>query len=956
MTRSWLGLSLVTVLASLGVSAQSNIYSVSLALSGEGNASGMPGLIGGHLNAPTLIAGNSGGAMTQVVLANSPIVGRMTSTNFSLIPANDPKSVLYFRDTNPSLTLLGRTGTAELIHAGGWFAGATGMLTYTLTCTLICPTGTGTPTSQIFEFSFTADGFMDLPVAAAEGALPSIAPDETVAADGSGSGSALFCLNPTANGNVIAGDGSGSGGNVVNPAKVIRAQSGGSGGATCPNEGSGSGSNVVNPAEVICAASSSSGGAAACPNDGAGSGSSIVNPAGVIRSASGNSAASGSLILTPPWLPVQSTFSASATCPDMPSSCWMTVPTGSGTLPPFTNTPVEVDMNFGTLPAGVYPANVSLTVTPSGQTAVTENVPFTLLIGNGSPVLSLSETGVAFGTVGGFTESPAAHTIYLTTSGAAIPYTATASTLSGGTWLTATEGSLPVPSGAEEPLSIAANPAGLAPGVYFGRVDIDAPAAAQPLQSIEVTLTVADPAGSAPILSTPLLSTTGVTFVTTQGVNPPAQPVTVSMYSVPATTIFGQADADDLSTWLTSSASAAAVQAGRPITQTLAVNAKGLAPGVYTGTLYETVPGTAALSSATVLLVVTPPAGTTCTPTQLLPVLTNLGANFEFAAGLPASIQAQVVDDCGNPLTAGAVQASFSTGDPAVTMTPIGGGLWAGTWEPLGVAGGPVTVGINAASASGLTGVTSASGTLDPNPTVPVINPGGIVNAAGLTSDAPLAPGEFISIFGSNLGPSTAAVSSVPYPPSLGGTQVLLNGQPMPLQVASSTQINAVVPYGATVNGFQELLVEQNGAYALPEPLVGAAAAPASFTLDQSGTGAGAIVVVEPNGTGFVASATQPATAGDVLEIYCAGLGVVSPVVDDGTAAPLTPPFPETISTVTVSIGGQNAQVPYAGLAPGFAGLYQVDAIVPAGVTGANVPVILSTSGFSSTAVTMPIQ
>ena len=64
-----------------------------------------------------------------------------------------------------------------------------------------------------------------------------------------------------------------------------------------------------------------------------------------------------------------------------------------------------------------------------------------------------------------------------------------------------------------------------------------------------------------------------------------------------------------------------------------------------------------------------------------------------------------------------------------------------------------------------------------------------------------------------------------------------------------------------------------------------------------------------------------------------------------------------TVDTVTVTIGGVDAPVPFAGLAPGFAGLYQVNAVVPAGVTpGNDVPVVLSVSGQDGPPVTMSVQ
>jgi uncharacterized protein (TIGR03437 family) len=319
-------------------------------------------------------------------------------------------------------------------------------------------------------------------------------------------------------------------------------------------------------------------------------------------------------------------------------------------------------------------------------------------------------------------------------------------------------------------------------------------------------------------------------------------------------------------------------------------------------------------------------------------------------------VQAQVVDDCGNPLTSGVVQASFASGDTTEEMTPVGGGLWAGTWEPHGLAGRPASVAINASSSSGLSGLTSISGKLDPNPTAPVVNPGGIVNAAGLVSTPLVAPGEFISIFGTNLAPSTAQSLLFPYEMSLAGTQVLLGGQPLPLEFVSSGQINAVVPYETPVNGFEDLVVEQNGVSSLIETLVVETANPAVFTQNETGQGAGAIIGIQPDGNEFLVTPAQPASVGDILSIYCSGLGAVSPAVPDGAAAPLST-LSRTVNPVTVTIGGISAQVQFAGLAPGYAGLYQVNAYVPQGVAaGAAAPVILTTAGVSSSPVTVAIQ
>ena len=96
-----------------------------------------------------------------------------------------------------------------------------------------------------------------------------------------------------------------------------------------------------------------------------------------------------------------------------------------------------------------------------------------------------------------------------------------------------------------------------------------------------------------------------------------------------------------------------------------------------------------------------------------------------------------------------------------------------------------------------------------------------------------------------------------------------------PLEFVSSGQINALIPYGTSINGFQDLLIAQNGVYSLAETLAVAAASPAVFTQSQTGQGAGVIVVAKADGTQFESSAAHPASAGDALVIYCSGLGAV---------------------------------------------------------------------------------
>ncbi len=892
MHKSAIGkLTVLIGLAAAGASGQPT-KTIAFSVVGTGGGAGLPGVIDAEMNNGIAMLNGMprnlsfAGISGMPVVLPGPVTGTGNVTDIILNLAGPGNDILHFHDISPNVRNDGRDGTAMLNWGTGAFNGASGTLSYNLKCSALCFSGQGTPVAGLFEFAFGGNASIVVQTVLAQSLIDSLTPQAA-----------------TQTGSTQEAPG------VIETIAKIWAF-------------------ILNPGGAL-------GHARRAYNE----------PA-----ASAGSTGGEAFNIGLPTQPVQGTFNATASCPNLPADCWITIPTGSGTIAPFTATSLEVDVNSGSLGTGVYPANFSVTLMPASGPAVTQTLPLTLIVTNGAPLLQLSETGIQFQTVAGAAQVPPLHALVLSSSGAAISYSASASTLTGGNWLTVLQATGSASSSTTGAMLISANPAGLAAGSYFGRVDINAPGAFQPLQSVQVELTVAAGSGTAPILST-----TGVIFVTPENVNPAVQPVTVSSFSSTPIAMTAKAAADNSATWLSVTASSATLQAGQPVTDTLSVNTKGLTPGVYTGTLYELVTATNAAYPVTVTLIVTPPSGASCIPTRLVPALTSIGYGFSVPAALPVSLAAQIFDDCGSPLLAGSVEASFSSGDSPVAMTPVGGGKWSATWSPHNLAGGGASVAINAQSLSGIVGSTSASGTLNPNNTATVVTPGGIVNAASLISTVPIAPGEFISIFGSNLAPSTTLSPSYPYATSLAGTQVLLGGQPIPLEFVSPGQINALVPYGIPVNGLQDLTVEQNGVYSFAETVVVATANPAVFTQSQSGKGAGVIVVVKADGAQFEASAAQPASAGDALVIYCSGLGPVDPPVADGDAAPLT--LSHTVNPVTVTIGGQPAQVLFAGLAPGFAGLYQVNIVVPASIPGGvNVPVVLTTAGFSSAPVTVAIQ
>lgn len=205
-----------------------------------------------------------------------------------------------------------------------------------------------------------------------------------------------------------------------------------------------------------------------------------------------------------------------------------------------------------------------------------------------------------------------------------------------------------------------------------------------------------------------------------------------------------------------------------------------------------------------------------------------------------------------------------------------------------------------------------------------------------------VAPGEFVAIYGSSLTATTQQATTATYPTQLADVQVTVNGTAVPVEYVSPTQINIVYP-NVTAPALTTLAVSSTGGmhsvnlFAVP-------AEPAIFSLDDSGTGAAAAI----NGvTGQVVGTTNPLAAGDYVSIFLTGLGATTP--QNGlNYAQIAP---------TVSIGGANCPVTYAGAAPTLEGVDQINCQLPAGVTtGSAVPLIVTSNGVASNTVTLAIQ
>jgi uncharacterized protein (TIGR03437 family) len=644
---------------------------------------------------------------------------------------------------------------------------------------------------------------------------------------------------------------------------------------------------------------------------------------------------------------------------------WLTASPAAGAATASQPATVNVTATPGSLTPGTY--NGSISVSAAGGAT---SVPVTLSVSPATPIILLSQTALSFNAVAhGGLPLPGGFGI-LNTGQGSMNWSATASTLSGGNWLqiSPSSGTVRQPYLDVSLVDVSINPSGLEPGTYYGQIVVSAVAANSP-QVMTVILTVL-PAG---YNLGPQVFPSGIIFSGAVGMTPGSQNVKVGN-TAGATLSYQSGRIGSGFSFLPTNAS---VPPDQPTTLQVFPDFSGLAPGaVQQGTITLQFSDQSPSQTVNVLLVVAPtganPSGaggslsgeameplaaTNCASMPLQIQFRSLQTNFRAVVGQPTTLDVQVSDGCGGLVGSGAsVAAGFSNGDAEVPMTAIGAGIWQGTWRPLNVAGS-VVVNIAAYEQVGNLGLVGAAtlsgGVFQPQPLTPTVTAQGVVHAASDQPGVPIAPGALISIFGTNLADGVSQIGSLPLPQQVNGAQVLLGNQPLPILYTSPGQLNVQVPYSVPVNTQYQLTAQNGVTLSVPQQLVVAQAQPGIFTVNEQGTGQGSIL--HSDGVTLAQPGT-PASVGETVVIYCAGLGAVTPAVAAGAPAP-SAPLSQTVSPVTVTIGGQSAQVSFSGLTPGFPGLYQINAVIPNGVTaGDAVAVVIGVAGQTSPAVTMAVQ
>lgn len=497
----------------------------------------------------------------------------------------------------------------------------------------------------------------------------------------------------------------------------------------------------------------------------------------------------------------------------------------------------------------------------------------------------------------------------------------------------------------------------LAPGAYYGAIEVSSPDVSNSPEDFEVVLNVA-PANT-PVVPDPQPG--GLLFITSAGGVLP--PETITVYSASASNATFQASATTLTggSWLSVSPTTGAASATSPGTTLVSVDISKLTPGVYQGGVSYSLSATA-VRTVNVTLIVTgsgqsttsalsqksSPHAAGCTASRLVPAQTGLVNSFSQPAGWPTPIQIVLSDDCGAFVTNGQLVATFSNGDPPLALPVVNSpqGLYSATWAPAH-ASSQISIDVTANAPGFPAAISQISGSVIPNE-VPVITPNGTVHSFDPLVGGALAPGTIIAIYGQNLAASASQPTMIPLPTIYNGTSALIGGIPAPLYYISPTQVNAQIPFELLPGSRYDVLVSANGALTNPQPIQLSPATP-GLAAFSDGT------LIAQHTDGSLVSQTSPASGGEYLVSYLAGLGDTGVPVSSGAASPSSP-LAEPQNALTLTINGSTYPTAFVGLTPGLVGLYQMNFQVPGGLPAGNLTITVSQNGVSSNQTVLPYQ
>ncbi len=631
--------------------------------------------------------------------------------------------------------------------------------------------------------------------------------------------------------------------------------------------------------------------------------------------------------------------------------------------------------------SGQTPAVLSVTVNVGAPGAYRDSIhiatsagsmdiPVSLFVPNAGPVLAVDQTGFRFQVIQGAGTSTTQSVRVLNSGDTGTTVNWSADLISGSDWLSlgSTSGAATTTNPSTLVLKTAPGAAMETPGGHYALIRITAPGSQGAPQYVVGVLDVA-PSGTAP---SPDPTKGGFFFLgAASGAQPAAQLLEVGTSSSSAVTVAATTSTSDGGKWLSVSPASATASSTQTGEFSISTNTTGLKPGFYTGEVVVAILNQ--LRSVNVTLDVAPagavistsagpgPQGVSqaasqardasgCVASQIALTETGIVSNFSLPASYPAALAAQLYDDCGGSVVNGTVVASFSNGDPPLTL--LGDGVtpfYSATWQPQS-SSSSVTVTLNAA-APGLTPAEAQfTGGVNGNSTpAPAMVIDGLLHNVNPVVGAAVAPGTVSQVYGTNLTTSPNSPSTLPLPVDFQGVQVLVGGLSAPIYYISPTQLTIQVPSELTATNEYQALIVAGNAYSLPQPVDVVPVAPGVVAFPDGS------IVAQHSADFSLVSSTSPAKPGEVLIVYLVGLGATNVVVPSGTPAPSNQLI-SVSSPVTVTIDGETVQTPFVGLTPGGVGLYQINLVVPADAKTGKLPVTITEAGIAANPSTLLVQ
>jgi uncharacterized protein (TIGR03437 family) len=636
------------------------------------------------------------------------------------------------------------------------------------------------------------------------------------------------------------------------------------------------------------------------------------------------------------------------------NSSWITgVTPASGTTVPNSTVFLKVQVDTQGLQQGSYHDVILFS-----SNAATVSVPVALFVSGSGAILDLSVTGIRFQarSGGGFSNPQTVQILDIGDPSSSFGWTATLMTGSQYFSLSATSGN----ASSSNPGTVVVTPTGGAlqasAGGYYALLKISSAQALNSPLYVVLVLDLEDPA--TPALPDPnpaglvFIGTAGQQISATQNVNINTSSATPAAFAVSVLTADG-------GNWLTVNPSTGAATGQAPGVITLSVDATQLTAGIYSAEMDISMSG--ALRSVNVTLIAepggSPVAGRAvearavgCTPSALALTEVGLVNNFAVPAGWPAALTVQLNDDCGNLVSNSSVTASFSNGDPPLMLNGTQPGAYSATWQP-GAVSSQMDVMIQAESSTLKPALAQLIGTINQNQNAPpVISENGTVNTFNRVPAGALAPGMIVEVYGTGLATTKGNPGGLPLQTAFDGTSLIVGPYQAPLYYVSNNQVNVQFDTELTPNQQYPVIAVLNGALSVPvmtdiSPIqLGVAAQDNGLVIAQHGVGSAYI------------TEASPAKQGEVVVIYLSGMGATSPAVQSGQPAPGGPNLAKAVVQPTVTLDGQAATVQYAGLTPGFVGLYQVNFVVPSNAGTGDLTLIVKQNSVSSNATRIPVS